>query len=1157
MLLRSLRATAAAAALVLPVALAAQAPAGSDSAPTKPGLPLKSARSLAFTTDQGTWISLDVSPDGKAIVFDLLGHLYTLPIAGGKATRLTEGMGFDSQPRYSPDGRTILFVSDRSGGENLWLMDVDGRHPRALTKGDKGQYISPVWTPDGSSVVVSKNAAGVLGSTYDLVLIHKDGGTGVKLTGLEGAATPPPPPNAPPPFNNFLGAAFGKDPRYIYVAVKRGGFGYNLQLPQWQVSVYDRETGKLYSRTGNYGSSMRPVVSRDGTRLVYATRYDSVTALRLRDLATGDERWLATDVQRDDQESRFTRDLMPGFAFTPDGSALVLAHHGKIWRLDAQTGKQTPIPFTADIHQDLGPLVRFEYRINDSTLTVHQIRGARPSPDGRRLAFTALDRLWIMDFPKGRPHRVTSNSVGEHDAAWSPDGRYLAYATWSAEGGDIYRIRTDGQRAPERLTSEKAFYRNLAYTPDGTRLVAARGPREQQLEHAEETEDPPVSGMELVWLPASGAARGAPRRIAPVGYVSQPHFTRDTSRIYVYDPVDGVVSMRFDGTDRMTHLRVTGFVQPLEPKPFPQPAREVMVSPTGDRAVAQVNNNLYLLSVPFAGGPTAPTVSVLQPATAAVPVRRVTRIGGEFLGWMPDGKSLYYSIGHSFFRYDISAADSLIRDSTEKADSLKSEGRGEKRGAPTVGDTSKTPKADSAKAGAKAGQAVALAPADSARVAKTDTARKARTAYEPMRVDVLITVPRDRPVGLVALTGGRLITMKGEDVIEKGTVLVRGNRIVAAGPTASVDIPAGTKVVDVTGKTVLPGWVDVHAHMWLTWGVHRAEAWQYLANLAYGVTTTRDPQTSTTDVLSYGDLVETGDILGPRIFSTGPGVFSSDDITSLDDARDVLRRYADFYDTKTIKQYMVGNRKVRQWVIMAARELGLMPTSEGGLDFKKNLTEAIDGYPGHEHSYPIVPLAEDVVHLLAFSGITYTPTLIVQYGGPWAENYWYEHSDVHADPKLRRFIPHANIDRRSLRRPGWFRDDQYSFPLIAAQAAKIEAAGGKVGLGGHGQLQGLGVHWELWSIASGGMPVHDVLRVGTLNGAQAIGLEKDLGSLEAGKLADLQVLDANPLENIRNTTSVRLVMKNGRLYDASTLAELWPRQRELSTPWWLGRDPTR
>jgi hypothetical protein len=345
--------------------------------------------------------------------------------------------------------------------------------------------------------------------------------------------------------------------------------------------------------------------------------------------------------------------------------------------------------------------------------------------------------------------------------------------------------------------------------------------------------------------------------------------------------------------------------------------------------------------------------------------------------------------------------------------------------------------------------------------------------------------------------------------------------------------------------------------MWPDWGIHRAQVWMYMANLAYGVTTTRDPQTATTDVLSYGDLVETGDILGPRIFSTGPGVFWSDDIKSLADARDVLRRYTEYYNTNTIKQYMVGDRKVRQWVIMAARELRLTPTLEGGLDYKKNLTEAIDGYAGTEHSYPIAPLFNDNVRLIAESGITYTPTLLVLYGGPFAENYWYQRHDVLKDEKLGRFTPKQQLLAVGLRRQGWWHPSQYAHALIAAQANKIIQAGGRVGIGSHGQLQGLGYHWEMWSLASGGTKPIDVLRAATIHGAEAIGHGKDLGSIEGGKLADLVVLDANPLDNIANTNTVRYVMKNGRLYDGNTLAEVWPRQRDLGRPWWVAGEPAR
>jgi hypothetical protein len=268
-----------------------------------------------------------------------------------------------------------------------------------------------------------------------------------------------------------------------------------------------------------------------------------------------------------------------------------------------------------------------------------------------------------------------------------------------------------------------------------------------------------------------------------------------------------------------------------------------------------------------------------------------------------------------------------------------------------------------------------------------------------------------------------------------------------------------------------------------------------------------------------------------------------------------MMRDSKYWDTHTIKQYMVGNRQQRQWVIMAAKEQDLMPTLEGGLDLKLNLTQMMDGYPGLEHTLPIMPLYKDVVQLAAQSGVTYTPTLIVQYGGPWAENYFYENTSPHDDPKLRRFTPHEDLDSTVLRRP-WFHPQEYAFPMAAKVLADIVKAGGHVGLGGHGQRQGVQCHWEMWAIASGGMAPHDVLKVATINGAQAIGFEKDLGSLEAGKLADLLVLDRNPLENIRNTTALRYVMKNGELYQADTLDEIWPAQKKLPRQYWWDLEPT-
>ncbi len=1096
--------------------LHAQPPAPNASArkdPMQEGLPLAPDRQLTFTTSSGHWMSLDVSPDGQTLVFDLLGDIYTLPMSGGSATPLTRGMAFDGQPRISPDGKRVVFVSDRDGGWNVWTISLDKKDTVQVSRGKTNQYESPEWTPDGNYIVVTRN--------LKLHLFHKDGGGGQQLI-------------REPQNLRTSGAAFGKDSRYIWYARRFGAWLYNTPLGDYGLAVYDRESGQSANRAQRWGSAFRPTLSADGRWLVYGSRHIDQTGLRIRDLTSGDERWLVNNVQRDDQESRASLDVYPGMAFTPDSKALVASWNGKLWRVPVEGGSPVEIPFQANVVQSMGPRVQFDYSVPDSaTFVIKQIRDAVPSPDGKRIAFVALDRLYTIDWPSGTPRRVTDANVGEYQPAWSPDGQWLAYTTWStADGGALYKIRMDGRSKPQRLTSSSALFQQPEWSPNGQRIVALRGPARA---YNESIAGGVQGGAEdIVWLSANG---GEVSLISPAGGLANPHFAGDSLRIYAYSGGRGLVSMRWDGTDQKTHVRVTAPPPPGAGgggggPPGGPPALWVQMGPSGDRVLAQVSNDLYIVTVPVVGG-TEPTIQVGNPENANFPVRRLTDIGGQFPAWSSDGKRVHWSIGNAHVVYDIDRA-TAFDDSVRRAQRARTDSAG--------GDST-------------------------ARPAQGAAARRTPT-YEPQEVRIRITATRDMPKGTVVLRGARVITMRGSEVIENADVVVRDNRIVGVGARGSVQVPNDARVIDVTGKTITPGFVDTHAHVRATFDIHRDQVWSYAANLAYGVTSIRDPQTATTDILTYEDQVAAGSLLGPRLYSTGPGVFSAgsptgQDIRDLDHARRVLRRYSDYYDTKTIKQYVAGNREQRQWIIQAAREQKLMPTTEGSLDIKMNVTEAIDGYSGHEHTIPTFPLQSDLIRLLAESQMAYTPTILVAYGAPWAENYYYATEDLLNDKKLRHFTPWADLEGKIFRRgggqgaqpnggqAGWFHPTQHGFKLISQSIKDLLAAGGRSGVGSHGQLQGLGYHWELWALASGGLTNHDALRVATVMGAEVIGLGKEVGSLEAGKQADLVVLDRNPLENLRNTNSIRYVMKNGRLYEGETLDEIWPRQKKAEQFYWV------
>lgn len=1053
-------------------------------------LPLKADKTLSFSVDEATWLSVDVDPNASRMVIEVLGDLYLLPMAGGIAEPLSVGMQFDSQPRFSPDGSHIAFLSDRSGSEQLWIMTVADGTTRQLSRAsDRTEFVSPAWSPDGAHVVVSQGSFDI--GTYELWAYAMDGGSGVQLTKAK-------PKNDTPrgSRHNALGASYDPQGRYLYYARKAGGFGYNLQLPLWQIVRRDLAYGHEDTLTAAPGSAMRPLVSPDGAQLVYATRHEQQTGLRIRSLETGRERWLAYPVQRDEQESRFSRDLMPGYAFTPDSRALIATRDGRIVRIDIDSGQIDEIPFQVDINKAVAERLEFPYRTGIGPVRARILRDPQVSPDGKHIAFAAFARIHVHNIDTGKTEAVSPVDVVAAYPSWAPEGNRLAYVTWADDGGHIHTVRARAGARSRQLTRAAGFYQYPVWTRDGKRIVALRSSSADRLIRSGGLGA--ALGADVVWLPARG---GEVNEIIPARGMGRPHFGAEADRVYLQASLGptpgkartGLISVRFDGSDRRQVLKVSG------PGSFNRPddagAEMMQISPDGQHVLFVHASQLHVAKLlPHLPGQT---IKLQKPQ---LPVQRLTDVGADFFGWSADGETITWSVGHHIYQRPLSSVVFVaLEDGTDDEEA--------------------------------AGFSLA----------------EAHDAVSTLPIDLYL--PRYVPQGVVALVNADIITMRDEEVIERGVIIVEGDRISAVGQADEINVPAGARLIDLAGKVVLPGFIDTHAHFRVAREVPTSTNPSLLANLAYGVTTGMDVQPSTVDLLSVQDRIDAGLMLGPRAFSTGPGVFRNHQFKSSEHARAVLSRYAEHYGVHNIKAYVSGSRQQRQWLLQAAKELKLMPTTEGYLDMKIDLTHLIDGFSGLEHNFPLPRLYDDVVQLAAQTRIAYTPTLLVTYGGPHAENFYYATENPLDDAKLRRFTPYHELAARALRR-SWFHEKEYVFTEISKSSRKILHAGGQVGIGAHGQLQGLGYHWELWAVASGGFGNHEALRLATIGGAEMLGLAQDLGSLEQGKLADLIVLNENPLVSLRHTTSLEYVMKGGVMHEAETLHQVWPKKQQLPDLWW-------
>ncbi|ENN98468.1 MULTISPECIES: amidohydrolase family protein [Pseudoalteromonas] len=1009
-----------------------------------------------ISTEQGTWMNIDVSPDGNTLVFDLLGDIYTMPISGGEATKLTSDIAWQMQPRFSPDGKHIAFTSDQGGGDNIWVMDVDGSNQHAVTDETFRLLNSPAWSPDGDYLVARKHftASRSLGAG-EVWLYHKAGGKGVQLTKREND-------------QKDLGEPmFSPDGRYVYFshdATPGKTFHYSKDSVAgiYKIKRYDRETGEIETIIQGMGGAIRPTPSPDGKKLAYIRRDDFQTSLYLYDLTSGEHTKLYDKLERDMQETWAIHGVYPTIAWTPDNEELVFWASGSIHKIAVDDKAVARVPFKVNTSKKIQTAVRFTQNLDTDEFDVKMLRNVQVSPDGETAIFEALGYIYKRDLDSGKIKRLTKQTDHyELFPQYSRDGKKIVYTTWSDTKQGTVRVVSARNGRGEAITREPGKYVEPTFSPDGKTIVYRKATGGSIL-------NPKWSLNPGIYKVS--AKGGESELISKSGY--QPQFGSANDRVFIMSPWP-------KPTLSVVELETKNVRKLYES----EHATEFRVSPDGKYLAFAERFKVFVTPLVESGSPIT-----ISPKDNQFPIEQLSVRAGENISWSAQSNTLYWSLGPELYHASLDGMFAID-------------------------------KADDADFKVKSGENISF----SKKIAA--------------------------PKGMIALKGANIITMKGEQVIENGVIITDGKRIKAIGTADEITIPKGAEIIDVAGKTIMPGIVDAHAHgSQASDEIIPQQNWKNYAGLALGVTTIHDPSNDTSEIFTASEMQKAGMIVGPRIFSTGtilyganmPGYTSH--IDSLDDAKFHLERLKKV-GAFSVKSYNQPRREQRQQVIEAGRELEMMVVPEGGSLLQHNLSMVVDGHTGIEHSIPVEHIYDDIKQLWSQSDVGYTPTLVVAYGGIWGENYWYDKTDVWNHPRLSKFVPKNQLLPRAMRRVK-APDHHYNHFNNARVAKELQDLGVLVNLGAHGQREGLGAHWEMWMFAQGGMSSLEAIRASTLDPAKYLGLDKNIGSLEVGKLADLIVIDGDPLKNIRDSDKVVYTMINGRLFDASTMNEVGKKQRK-------------
>jgi Tol biopolymer transport system component len=889
-------------------------------------------KDVEFTLSEGTWMSVDVSPDGKTLVFDLLGDLYIMPASGGAAQLLLGGAAIDRTPSFSPDGLEILYLSDRSGQDNAWAIKPDGSGVRQITHETANMLANPAWSADGQYIAMASVVA-EFGESYQsaIKLYLQTGGSGITLV------------EVPENLRDVQEADFSGDGEYVYYTQRLTDTGIYVDANHMNYAVMRRSlaSGETEQVVGGFGGALSPQVSPDSKKLAFVRRVKDKTVLFVSDLKSGQQTPVYADLARDQQADFYQQGVYyPAFDWFPDGKSIAIWGKGKLYRVNVANGEASEIPFQVNSKHRITSTPRFADPLAPAEMEVLTARQLALSPDGDELVFHALGHLWKKTLPNGQPTRLTNAAAFEFEASYSSSGKNIVYIEWDDEGGSSLMLADSRGQKPKTITSSTGVIRQPALSPDGKTLVFVIDEPNKYMGGYRSK-----SGLYVV-----SSSGGTPRLIGARAIA--PMYSADGKRIYFSREEGGnttLSSVNLDGYEPRDHALATGADR-----------YELRLSPDGRWLTFKEHQQYYLMPYVETGN-----VFDVSASSKSVPVAQLTETSGNSLAWSADSRLIYWNLGSDLYT-------------------------------------------------AKANQSFLL------------------SGEIPTPLTTLdLTVPGDRPEGIVAFIGGRVITMNEDEVIEQGTVVVKGNQIIAVGPVGEVEIPQQAYVVDTTGKTVMPGLVDMHGHIDCCYydGLMPQKHPSQYAAAAYGITTNYDPYTSEISAYTATEMQKAGLLVAPRFISTGRVIYGR--ANKGDHAYVPLLTYADAQNTmdrkralggRIIKSYKQPSRRARQQLVKAGREAGVMVDAEGESQFYVDLSIILDGHMALEHVFPVATLYNDIVQLMAHSDVANTPTINVTFGEIMGENFLYQTTRAWEDPKVIAYVQEVNSGYGAINVP-------YSAPL--------------------------------------------------------------------------------------------------------------------------------